>query len=747
MQREARRMAAAGTLLLSMAAVALPGPAGAVPVTFQVRMAQQTALGAFDPSTDLVDLAGSFNGWGSPVEPLADGDGDTIWEITRDGFTAGQTIEFKFRINGQWDGSEEFPGGGPNRSYTVQPSANTILVWYNDLPPPAGTGELHWWNDTVFYEIFVRSFHDSDGDGIGDLAGLTQKLDYLNDGDPATTDDLGIGGIWLMPVASSPSYHGYDAVDYRAIEPDYGTLADFQAFLDAAHVRGIKVIVDLVLNHCSSQHPWFSASAANDPGYRSWFRWSATDPGGTGPWGQQVWHPNASGWYYGLFWGGMPDLNYDTPALKTEMLDTATYWLDTVGVDGFRLDAVLYIDEDGGQLQNTPGTLQFWQEFRTHMDTVKPDALAVGEAWTASSIVNQYVIDDRLDLCFEFDLAGATLGAVNGADAGWLATKAAQVYALYPFLQFGTFLTNHDQDRAYSVLGQDEGRARVAAGIYLTLPGVPFVYYGEEIGMTGTGAHENIRTPMQWSTAAGAGFTAGTPWYPVNTDYLARNVAVQEQDPGSLLEWYKRLIHLRGATPALRRGAHHALQSSRGSVLAFARIDGGQSVLCLANTSASPRSGITVTGAAASLPPGERALVNLLDPADVREITITADHRIQGLDLDGHEVAVYELRDSTGVIPGAARPGLRLEGANPNPFQPPAAIRYELPRRERVRIGVYDLGGREVRILRDEPQDAGVYDVPWDGTDRQGRPMSVGVYFVRLEAGGETRIAKITLLR
>ena len=346
-------------------------------------MAQQIVLGNFDPATDFVDLAGTFNGWGTaPLTPLTDADGDSIYEVTLDGFTASESIEFKFRINGQWDGTEEFPGIGNNRVYTVQASDNLILVWYNDYPPPAGTGELHWWNDAVFYEIFVRSFHDSDGDGIGDLQGLTQKLDYLNDGDPATDDDLGITGIWLMPINDSPSYHGYDAVDYRAINPDYGTMADFQAFLAAAHARGIKVIIDYVMNHCSNQHPWFVAAAQNDPTYRDYFRWSASDPGETGPWGQDVWHWNTSGWYYGLFWSGMPDLNYDTPAVKTEMFDTATYWLDTIGVDGFRLDAVLYIDEDGGQLQNTPETLQFWQDYNTHVKAVKPDVLSVGEAWT-----------------------------------------------------------------------------------------------------------------------------------------------------------------------------------------------------------------------------------------------------------------------------------------------------------------------------------------------------------------------------
>ncbi|MBC8423105.1 hypothetical protein H8E07_03185, partial [bacterium] len=351
-------------------------------------MSQQVQLGIFDPDQDFVDLAGSFNGWGSsPLTPLADADGDTIYEVVITGFTPSEYIEFKFRINGQWDGTEEFPDYGANREYTVQESDNLIDVWYNDFAPGGGhdgVGELHWWNDSVFYEILVRSFYDSDGDGIGDFQGLTQKLDYLNDGDPNTDTDLGVTGLWLMPINDSPSYHGYDAIDYRAINPDYGTMADFEAFLAAAHARGIKVIIDYVMNHCSNQHPWFVASAQNDPTYRDWFRWSPSDPGETGPWGQDVWHWHDSGFYYGLFWGGMPDLNYETPAVKTEMFDTATWWLDTIGVDGFRLDAVLYIDENYGQLQNTQETLQFWQDYTTHVKSVNPEVFSVGEAWTAS---------------------------------------------------------------------------------------------------------------------------------------------------------------------------------------------------------------------------------------------------------------------------------------------------------------------------------------------------------------------------
>ncbi|MEN8008218.1 MAG: alpha-amylase family glycosyl hydrolase [Candidatus Krumholzibacteriota bacterium] len=737
-------------LLVAIAAVLFTATiAQAIPITFQVRMARQIELGNFDPATDFVDLAGTFNGWGTdPLTVLSDADGDTIYEITLDGFSSSDFIEFKFRLNGLWDGSEEFPGG-PNRVYVVEPADNLILVWYNDDVPNGGVGPLHWWNDAVFYEIFVRSFQDSDGDGIGDFQGLTQKLDYLNDGDPATTDDLGVTGIWLMPINDSPSYHGYDSVDYRSINPDYGTMADFEAFLAAAHARGIKVIIDYVMNHCSTDHPWFVASGQNDPAYRDYFRWSPSDPGQTGPWGQNLWHWHSSGYYYGLFWSGMPDLNYKTTAVKDEMFDTATYWLDAIGVDGFRLDAVLYIGEDGDQVQNTAFTLQFWQDYNAHVKAVKPDVLSVGEAWTGSTIVRLYVVEDRLDFCFEFDLSYATLGAVNSGVAGYLGGKADQVYGLYPHLQFGTFLTNHDQDRSFDVLGNDEDKAKVAAGIYLTLPGIPFVYYGEEIGMVGTGAHENIRSPMQWTDGPEAGFTTGTPWQSVNANFQQFNVLVEEPDPGSLLNWYKQLIHLRNQTPSLRRGIHEPLTSSVSAVMSFVRSFEQETVLCLANTSPGSENGITLTGSAASLVPGVHTITNLLDPTDTFDITVSPSYEISGLDLAGYEVAVYRFAGVSNVETGGGLPesALRLGQNYPNPFNPSTTIHYFVPARSHVRLGVYDVAGREVAVILDEVQAPGPQEVRWQGMDSRGQAVGAGVYFLRLEAGGETMLSKITLVK
>jgi alpha-amylase len=741
------------TLLTLGATLMLSIGAQAVEITFQVRMAYQIELGIFNPAEDFVDLAGTFNGWGGdPLTPLSDADGDSVYEVAVDGFSPYEDIEYKFRLNGVWDGSEEFPGVGNNRHYTVPAQDDTILVWYNNLEPGGGydPSELSWWNDRVFYEILVRSFYDSDGDGTGDFQGLTSKLDYLNDGDSETTDDLGITGIWLMPICDSPSYHGYDGVDYRSINPDYGTMADFEAFLDAAHARGIKVIIDFVMNHCSDQHPWFEASADNDPYFRDFFRWSEYDPGQTGPWGQDVWHRSGSDWYYGLFTGSMPDLNYETQAVKDSMFQAATFWLDTVGVDGFRLDAVLYIIEEGDQLQNTQSTLDFWADYNTHVKSVKPDAFSVGEAWTGTSTVLQYVTEDRLDTCFEFDLSYAMIDAVNWGDAGWVGTKANEVYNLYPYLQYCTFLTNHDQDRTFTRVGEDEGKAKAAAGIYLTLPGVPFLYYGEEIGMIGSGDHLNIRTPMQWTDGLNAGFTTGSPWNYIQSNYAQYNVSDEEADPGSLLEWYKDLIHVRNLSPALRRGTHHPLETSDSGVMAFVRRDSTQTVLVMVNTGSGSVGNLSLTGSAVSLEAGEHTLTSLLDPGDTLDITVSPSFEITDLSLDAYEVAVYEFGDSSGVDSGdddGPQTGLLLRQSYPNPFGPSTTIAFSLPARAHIRLGIYDVAGREVDMLQDGVRSEGPHEVVWDGSNDNGLPLSSGIYFVQLAAGGETRTSKLMLLR
>jgi glycosidase len=454
---------------------------------------------------------------------------------------------------------------------------------------------LPWWNDRVFYEIFVRSFYDSDGDGIGDLRGIIEKLDYLNDGDPSTTDDLGITGIWLMPVTESISYHGYDVTDYRAIESQYGSAEDFRALVQAAHARGIAVIVDLVLNHTSVQHPWFQASLGGAGDYADWYIWADEDPAYRGPEGRQVWHPYERRFYYGVFWSGMPDLNLTNPDVTAELYDIARFWLEDLGVDGFRLDAVKHFIEDGETQENTPASIAWAAAFNTHVQSLNPNALTVGEIWSNSFAIAPYV-PNSVNLAFEFDLAMAMVDSAFGRSKSGVASLVARAQDIYPFGQYATFLTNHDQNRVMSELRGDVGPAQVAASFLLTTPGVPFLYYGEEIGMMGEKPDERIRTPMQWTDdPRNAGFTAGEPWQPLADEGLEFNVAAQTGDPASLLSDYRALIHLRNAHSALRRGAYAEVESDNRRVYAFIRQDADETLLVLINLDREAAAGFTLT--------------------------------------------------------------------------------------------------------------------------------------------------------
>ena len=238
--------------------------------------------------------------------------------------------------------------------------------------------------------MFVRSFADSDGDGIGDLRGLTQRLDELNDGDPATTDDLGVTGLWLMPIAESPSYHGYDVVDYRAVEQDYGSTADLAALVGAAHQRGIAVIVDLVINHTSREHAWFQDARSPGSDHDDWYLWADEHPAIARSDGSRVWHPDGERFYYGYFWEGMPDLNLANPEVTAELDSVADAWLDA-GIDGFRIDAARHLFEDGATLENVDATFEWLAAFRDRIKEQHPDALVLGEVWDASSMSARYV--------------------------------------------------------------------------------------------------------------------------------------------------------------------------------------------------------------------------------------------------------------------------------------------------------------------------------------------------------------------
>jgi len=448
---------------------------------------------------------------------------------------------------------------------------------------PAGTDGLPWWNDTIFYEIFVRSFYDSNGDGIGDFNGIIAKLDYLNDGDPKTTTDLGVSGLWLMPVNPSPSYHGYDATDYYTVNPQYGTMEDFKKLLDEAHQRGIRVIIDLVLNHTSNQHPWFDESRDPNSPKRTWYIWSETTPGYKGPWGEDVWHASNDAYYYAIFWLDMPDLNYNNPEVRTQMKDVARFWLQDVGVDGFRLDAAKHIVEEAQLQENSPTNHAWWKEFRTAYKAANPQALAIGEVWSSTEAVAAYLNGDELDMAFNFDLAGFMIQNVNSGFASGLGSSIQTSAKTFPTGQFGSFLTNHDQNRVMEQLGGNIDKAKNAATVLLTIPGVPFLYYGEEIGMTGFKPDERLRTPMQWTAGENAGFTTGRPWHSPSMFYTEHTVADQTADANSLLSHYRTLIQLRNQHAALRVGSYTLVNSASSKVLAFLRQSKDETVLVIIN--------------------------------------------------------------------------------------------------------------------------------------------------------------------
>lgn len=467
----------------------------------------------------------------------------------------------------------------------------------------------------MFYEVFVRSFKDSDGDGKGDLKGLIEKLDYLNDGDPTTHTDLGVTAIWLMPIQQSPSYHGYDVTDYRTVEQDYGSNQDFKNFIDSAHNRGIKVIIDYVMNHTSSQHPWFVESAGSSTAEkRDWYLWQNPKPVVTGPWGQVVWHSKNASNYYGIFWSEMPDLNYNKPEVKAEMFDVARFWLEDMNVDGFRLDAIKYIKENGNTLEDTPETIAFWNEFKDHYKSINPDALAVGEAWTTTQKIKDYMTDTSLDYCFEFDLADAILNVANTPSAANVTAIQAQVdevIAAYPYLQYGTFLTNHDVDRVMNRLGSSVAKAKIAASLLFTLPGVPYIYYGEEIGMTGAKPDENIRTPLQWNSTSQAGFTTGTPWRPVNADYTGKNIESQKSDAASLWNHYRKLIAIRNNQAALRKGTYKMITASNTTVFSFLRQYQDENIIVVSNPTSGILSNVQLSLTQSGIGQGSYTLVDL----------------------------------------------------------------------------------------------------------------------------------------
>ncbi len=510
----------------------------------------------------------------------------------------------------------------------------------SDGPADAGNGSVssvacelrrapkrvQWHDDAVFYEIFVRSFADGDGDGIGDFAGLIERLDYLNDNRADTTSDLGVTGIWLMPTFPAFSYHGYDVTDYRTVNPEYGDDATFARFLDEAHARGIRVILDLVLNHTSFRHPWFvDATSGPEAAYRSWYVWSDTSLNWNPPWGSgRTWHENAGAYYYAVFWFGMPDLNYTHEPVRNEAADIARFWLGR-GVDGFRLDAVRYLIETGqgaGQ-QDTAETHAFWKWFRAEVAAAAPDALLVGEAWDDDQpeLVTAYLgANDELHMTFDFPLRTAILDGILREEGAPLATALCAQPAVFPDgASDALFTSNHDLTRTPTLLAEDAASLRLEAALLLTLPGTPFLYYGQEIGMpNGAGDRDEAkRLPMWWEPGPLVGFSDGaSAWQAPLEGSAGRTVADQTGDPASLLSLYRDLIRLRRAHPALARGdgAVVGTRTADGPApLVLTRVAGGERLVVMHNLADVPARGVVADLSGLAGLPASGRLVPLWD--------------------------------------------------------------------------------------------------------------------------------------
>jgi maltose alpha-D-glucosyltransferase / alpha-amylase len=489
--------------------------------------------------------------------------------------------------------------------------------------------EPDWYKRAVFYEVQVRGFHDSNGDGTGDLRGLTQKLDYLQ--------WLGIDCLWLLPIYESPLRDGgYDISDFLKVLPEFGDLGDFVELVDGAHRRGMRVIADLVMNHTSDQHPWFQASRSDPTGpYGDFYVWS--DDGEpyqdariifvdteTSNW---TWDPLRQQYYWHRFFSHQPDLNFENPAVADAMLEVLRFWLD-LGIDGFRLDAIPYLfEEEGTNCENLPRTHEFLKRVRKEVDTLYPDKVLLAEAnqWPAD-VVEYFGSGDECHMAFHFPVMPRIFMAVRREQRYPISEIMAQTPAIPDNCQWGIFLRNHDEltlemvtdeerDYMYSEYAQDPQmkanigiRRRLAplldnsrdqmelfTALLLSLPGSPVLYYGDEIGMGDNiylGDRDGVRTPMQWTPDRNAGFSQADPqrlYLPIIMDpvygYQVINVEAQMRSSTSLLQWTRRMIETRKRHPTFGMGTFDELSSSNPSVLVFVREFGDDMVLCVNNLS------------------------------------------------------------------------------------------------------------------------------------------------------------------
>jgi maltose alpha-D-glucosyltransferase/alpha-amylase len=495
----------------------------------------------------------------------------------------------------------------------------------------AATLDPQWYKDAVFYQLHVKTFHDSDGDGVGDFRGLTARLDYLR--------DLGVDTLWLLPTFPSPFRDdGYDIADYYAIHPSYGTLEDFRAFLAAAHERGLRVITELVINHTSDRHAWFQeARSSVDNPRRNWYVWSDTDERyrdariifldtEASNW---AWDPMSKAYYWHRFFSHQPDLNYENPAVREEMWNVMRFWLE-LGVDGFRVDAVPYlIEREGTSCENLPETHDVLKFLRRRLDEHYTGKVLLAEANQWPEDVRPYFGDgDEFHMAFHFPLMPRMFMALRLEDRKPIVEILERTPALPEACQWGIFLRNHDEltlemvtdeERDYMydeyardpvarinlgirrrlapLLEGDRRRVELLNGLLMSLPGSPIIYYGDEIGMGDNiylGDRNGVRTPMQWSGGWNAGFSAADPErlaFGVISNplygYQAVNVAAQERNPYSLLNWMRRLIAVRKSTKVFSRGSLQFLTPSNHRVLAYIRALGREQVLIVNNLSGS----------------------------------------------------------------------------------------------------------------------------------------------------------------
>jgi maltose alpha-D-glucosyltransferase/alpha-amylase len=494
-----------------------------------------------------------------------------------------------------------------------------------------------WFKRAVFYEVLVRSFKDSNGDGVGDLPGLTEKLDYIA--------WLGVDCLWLPPFYASPLRDGgYDISDYTDIPSDVGSLEDFKAFLDGAHHRGLRVIVDFVLNHTSDQHPWFQASRSDPDGpYGDFYVWSDTDD----RWSKAriifvdtessnwTWDPVRGQYFWHRFYSHQPDLNFDNPAVHQAMFDALAFWLD-IGIDGFRLDAVPYLYErDGTDGENLPETHEFLRKLRRYVDDNYPDRILLAEANQWPSDVVDYFGDfesggDECHMCFHFPVMPRIFMAVRRESRYPVSEVLDETPPIPSKCQWGIFLRNHDEltlemvtdeDRDYMwgeyakdprmkanigirrrlapLLDNDLNQMELFTALLLSLPGSPVLYYGDEIGMGDNiwlGDRDGVRTPMQWTPDRNAGFSTANPGrlhLPATMDpvfgYQAVNVEAELENTSSLLQWTRRMVHVRRDHPAFGLGTFSDLGGSNPSILSYARQFGDDTVLCVNNLSRFPQ--------------------------------------------------------------------------------------------------------------------------------------------------------------